>query len=79
MAKARDIKRDMIRAERGPLLAELDVLQLRALVAGDISTSTIVEAKKQALRDAPADPAIDAAETPEALAALPNVPDEKRG
>lgn len=68
MTKAREIKRDMIRAERDPKLKELDIEFQKALETG-ADTSAIV-AQKQALRDAPADPAIDAATTPEELKAV---------
>lgn len=68
MTKARDIHRDRIRAARAPLLAAADVAYLRALEAGQ-NTAAIV-ARKNALRDAPNDPAIDAAATPAALAAI---------
>lgn len=65
MQKARDIWRDKIRLARKPELEALDAQFMRALEAG-ADTSAIV-AQKQALRDAPADPAIDAAQTPEQL------------
>lgn len=68
MDKAREIHRDRIRAARAPLLAAADVDFQRALETG-ADTSAIV-ARKSALRDAPADPAIDAATTPEQLAAV---------
>lgn len=69
MEKARDIQRDRIRAERAPLLQQADVAYMRALEAGDGSVADVRE-KKQALRDATQSPLIDAAETPEELAAL---------
>ena len=59
MAKAKEIHRANIREARTPKLAELDIEFQRALETS-ADTSTIV-AKKQALRDAPADSAIDAA------------------
>ena len=61
MAKAKEIHKSKIREARIPKLAELDVEFQRALETS-ADTSTIV-AKKQALRDAPADSAIDAATT----------------
>lgn len=67
MDKARDIQRDRIRVAREPLMAALDVEQKRALVAEDKVKVAEIEAKLQALRDAPADPRIDAAQTPEEL------------
>ena len=59
MTMAREVHRNQIRYARETKLAELDVEFQRALETG-ADTSTIV-AKKQALRDAPADSAIDAA------------------
>jgi hypothetical protein len=70
MTKARAIQRDRIRVARAPLLAVLDVAFMRAVEAGDMASQTEVAAQKQALRDAPADPRIDAAATPEELAAV---------
>ena len=65
MAAARDIWRDKIRQARQPLLAALDAEFMKAFEAG-ADTSAIVD-EKTALRDAPADPAIDAATTPDEL------------
>ena len=59
MAKAKEIHKTRIRAARPEKFAELDIEFQRALETS-ADTSTIV-AKKQALRDAPADSAIDAA------------------
>lgn len=70
MTKAREIKRDMIRQERAPKLAELDVDFMRAVEAGDTAKQSEIAAKKQALRDATNDPAIDSATTPEQLKAV---------
>jgi len=67
MTKAREIKRDMIRAERKPLLEQLDVEYMRAQEAGDTARQQEIAAKKQALRDATVDPVIDAATTPDEL------------
>lgn len=67
MNKARDIKRDMIREERKPLLEALDVAYMRAVEIQDAEKMTEVAAKKQALRDCTKDPAIDAAATPDEL------------
>jgi hypothetical protein len=69
MIKAREIKRDMIRAERKPLLEKLDVEYMRAQEAGDTALQQEIAAKKQALRDATVDPVIDAATTPDELKA----------
>lgn len=70
MTKAKDIKKDMIRAERAPLLESLDVQFMRAVESGDTEAQAAISAKKQALRDATADPAIEAASTPEELKAV---------
>lgn len=67
MTKARDIHRDKVRQARNPKLAAKDVEFQRALETG-ADTAAIVAAK-QALRDAPAAPAIDAASTPDELKA----------
>lgn len=70
MAKAREIKREKIRIQRAPLLAALDVDFMRAVEAGDTAEQARIAAEKQRLRDAPDDPRIDAAQTPQELAAL---------
>jgi hypothetical protein len=67
MDKARDIHREKVRQARNPKLAAKDVEFQRALESG-ADTATIV-GEKQALRDAPAAAAIDAATTPEQLKA----------
>ena len=59
MAKAKEIHRTRIREARAPKLAELDVEFQKALETG--ASTTDIVAKKQALRDAPADSGIDAA------------------
>ena len=59
MAKAREIHKTNIRNARAPKLAELDVEFQKALETG--ASTTDIVAKKQALRDAPADSGIDAA------------------
>lgn len=69
MAKARDIHRDRIRAARNPKLAALDVELQRELENPRPNTAAIVD-QKRALRDAPADPKIDAAKTPADLKEL---------
>lgn len=70
MDKAREIQRSHIRAARIPLLAALDVEYMRAHETGDSVKLAEVTAQKQALRDAPADLALDAAKTPEELKAI---------
>ena len=59
MAKAREIHKTNIREARTSKLAELDVEFQKALETGASTTDII--AKKNALRDAPADSAIDSA------------------
>lgn len=70
MTKAVEIKKDMIRAERAPLLADLDIQFMRAVEQGDADAQATIAAKKQALRDATSDPAITAATTPDELKAV---------
>jgi len=70
MTKAREIKKDMIRAGRAPKLEALDVEFMRAVEAGDTVKQAEISAKKQALRDATSDARIEEATTPEALKAL---------
>jgi hypothetical protein len=70
MAAARDIHRNRLRGDRVAPLQRLDVIGLRALTLGDVTTADEIERDKQKLRDLPAHPAIEAAATPEALAAL---------
>ena len=69
--KAKDITKDRLRKEREPLLATLDIQYIQAQEAGS-DTSAIV-AKKQQLRDAPAQ--VDSMTTVDELkaAALPDV------
>ena len=65
MAKAREIHKNKIRAARTPKLAELDI-EFQKAQETSADTSAIV-AKKQALRDAPADSAIASASDADAL------------
>ena len=67
MAKAREIHKTNIRTARTPKLAELDIEFQKALETS-ADTSAIV-AKKQALRDAPADSGIASASTADELKA----------
>ena len=57
MTKAKELHKQNIRVEREPLLAALDIEFQKALETG--ASTTDIVAKKQALRDAPADSAID--------------------
>jgi len=68
MDKARSIHVERIRKAREPMLADLDVQVIRALGKGEPVTA--IEAKKQKLRDAPADPRIKDAKTVEDLKAV---------
>jgi len=70
MTKAREIKRDQLRAERKPLVEQLDVEFMRAQEAGDTQKQALIANKKQSLRDVTADPAIDDATTPDELKAV---------
>ncbi len=68
MDEARDIQKNVIRADRAPMLEALDVDTMKALESGsDVSG---IAAQKQALRDITDDPRIAAAATPEELKAL---------
>ncbi len=67
MAKAREIHKTNIREARTPKLAELDIEFQKALETG--ASTTDIVAKKQALRDAPADSGIAAASDVAALKA----------
>jgi hypothetical protein len=70
MAKARILKRDHLRHERASVMPELDVKWMRAQGQGKKPEADAIEAKRQAWRDAPADPRIDSAKTIEALKAI---------
>jgi len=61
LAKAKEIFRDKIREVRAPLLADEDVTYMKALEAGDTAAQAASVTAKNALRDAPAAAAIDAA------------------
>ena len=67
MAQAREIHKTNIRTAREPKLAELDIEFQKALETG--ASTTDIVAKKQALRDAPADSGIAAASNTDALKA----------
>lgn len=66
MDKAREIAKRNIRSERGPLLDELDKHFTKAQGQRDDKAAEAVEAKRQKLRDAPADKRLEAAD-PDAL------------
>ena len=67
MGKARDIWRDKIRAARVAEFEKLDAGYMQMLEQNDTAAQAAIAAAKKALRDAPADPAIDAAQTPDQL------------
>ena len=67
MAKAREIHKKNIRIARKPLLEALDVEFQKAQETG--ASTTDIVAKKNALRDAPADSGIAAASDADALKA----------
>ena len=67
MAKAREIHKNKIRAARAEKFKELDIEFQKALETG--ASTTDIVAKKQALRDAPADSGIAAASDADALKA----------
>jgi len=67
MAKAREIHKTNIRAARTPKLAELDIEFQKALETS--ADTSAIAAKKQALRDAPADSGIASASTADELKA----------
>jgi len=63
MTKAKAIFKDKIREARKPLLDAEDVVYMKALEASDSSAQAASVAKKKKLRDAPADTAIENADT----------------
>ena len=67
MAKAREIHKNKIRVARKPLLEALDIEFQKAQETG--ASTTDILAKKQALRDAPADSGIAAASDADTLKA----------
>ena len=67
MAVAKEIHKTNIRNARTPKLAELDIEFQKALETG--ASTTDIVAKKQALRDAPADSGIASASDADALKA----------
>ena len=69
MDAAKEIFKDKVREARTPLLDAEDVVYMKALEADDASAKSASVAKKTALRDAPAAPAINAASDIAALKA----------
>jgi len=71
MPKARELHRQMLRHARASALPELDGQWMRAQGQGKEAESDAIEARRQRLRDAPADPRIEAAQTTDDLKAIP--------
>jgi hypothetical protein len=67
MIRAREIWRQGVRERRKDMLARLDVEYQRADEAGNAEEKARIAERKNVLRDAPADPRIEQAETPEDL------------
>lgn len=59
MEKAKDIYRDVLRSVRKPALEDLDLQFMRAIETGNTTLLAEIAAKKQELRDLPANTAID--------------------
>jgi len=70
MPAARVCWRNKIREARAAKLSELDWEYLYADERGDVAKKESIAKQKQALRDAPTDPAIKEAKTPEELKAV---------
>ena len=77
MDRAKNLKRQFIRLERQEKFQKLDVEYMRALESGNTDVQAEIAGKKARLRDAPADPGINAATTIEELKAVrPPILDE---
>ena len=63
LTKAKEIFKDKVRDVRNPKLTALDADYMKALEDGDTAAQSAIATVKQALRDAPAASAIDAATT----------------
>ena len=63
LAVAKTIFKEKVREVRKPLLEAEDVVYMKAMEADDASAKTASVNKKKALRDAPANSAIDSADT----------------
>ncbi len=63
LTEAKKLFKDKIRQVRKPLLEAEDVVYMKALEADDATAKTASVKKKKALRDAPANSAIDSANT----------------
>jgi hypothetical protein len=76
MPKAREIHRDRLRQMRAPLFEENDTVLRDAMLSGDQVAIEAATKRRDDLRDATADPRIEAAQTIEELKAI--VPDVLR-
>lgn len=77
MDKAKKLKKQEIRYERAEKFGKLDVLMTIAIENEDENEKVRVRNLKQRMRDATADPAIEAATDPETLKAVrPSILDE---
>ena len=63
LTKAKEIFKDKVREVRNPKLTALDADYMKSLEDGDTAAQSAIATVKQALRDAPAASAIDAATT----------------
>ena len=70
MTKAREIWRNKIRAARAEEFKQLDMQYMRADEIGDVAAKTLIAARKNLLRDAPNNSAIESATTVEELSAV---------
>ena len=70
MAKAKEVKKDHLRAMRKPLLEALDLEYQKADEQGDNAKKREIAAQKQALRDVTKSPELDAPVSPEQLLAV---------
>lgn len=75
MNKAKDIWKDKIREERKNLLIKYDIEYIKALENGHVELQKDIAQKKQLLRDAPADPRIDAAQNVDELTSIDPIND----
>lgn len=76
MPKARTIVREDLRDERAKRFAALDGAWMRATARGDQQAAAVIEAKREALRNWPSDPRIDA--SPDAVALRTLIQDMKK-
>jgi hypothetical protein len=70
MQKAREIAGNMLRAERAERFKLLDGQWMRAMGRGDTATASAIEAKREKLRNWPADTRIESCGAPDELKAV---------